>query len=176
MFHILLVLFLWAAAPASARDVTDDDRRAVTGLAAQFGLGLAEGPAANMLRTLAPPVIEVLAARTGTTQEHFTAVMAGQIDGWRRVAQVESLGMDVDGAPAGRTLAGRPYLLIPTEMVVASEMTGRVRSEGPTLALEHEGRWYMAQIHTPDLRSALREAFPDFEDVTFPRQEIEPLE
>ena len=175
MFRSLLLLVFLAATPAGTREVTDGDRRAVTALAAQFGLGLAEGPAADMLQTLPPPVIEVLAARTGTTPERFTAVMAGQIDGWRRLAQVESLDMDVNGAPAGRTPAGRPYLLIPTEMVVASEMTGRVRSTGVTLALEIEGRWYMAQVHTADLQSALREAFLDFEDLTFPEQEVKPL-
>lgn len=174
MFRILLLILLTAAS-ANAREVTDEDRRVVTGLAAQYGIGFAEGPAADMLATFPPPVIEVLAARAGATPERFTIVSAGQLDGWRRVATVESLDMDVNGAPAGETRAGRPYLLIPTDMIVSSEMTGRVRARGSTLALEHAGRWYMAQIHAPDQQTAVREAFPDFEGVTFPQPTTEPV-
>ena len=61
-------------------------------------------------------------------------------------------------------------------MVVASEATGRVRSAGATLALKHGGRWYPAQTRIPDLRRALREDFPHFEDVAFPKPSLEPLE
>jgi hypothetical protein len=79
-------------------------------------------------------------------------------------------------AQAYETADGTLYLLIPTSGVIAVEGAGRIQATSQTVALEDDGEWYLVRTDEPDQTELVKQLFPAFRDVTFPRGSMVPLD
>jgi hypothetical protein len=77
--------------------------------------------------------------------------------------------MSLDSAEFLTTPTGRVYGLIPTQTVVQTPGGTQLQSNNQTLTLEDGGIWYLIRIDDAQQIELMRELYPDFKDVSFPK-------
>ena len=172
---ILLLAATVAAAPAAAREITETDREAVAALALQVDAAMESGDMMAAMDVAPPALLDAMAEAAGLSPEEARAAMEEAVEEAMAEVEIVSSEIRLDEAVAGETPTGRPYLLAPSETVMqVGEDT--LRSESVTLALEDEGDWYLVRIYDIDRIAVVREAYPDFAGVEFPRGRMSVVE
>ena len=179
LFRVVLIaasLVFAAAAPALAQDVSAEDRATVVARFETLHDKVVGGDMSAAMDMLPPGVIDAMAARYGVTPEQAREAareVAAQV-----MSDVEVLEyrIDMDGADVRRTPDGaRTYLMVPLHMTMRMQgMT--VKATSPTLAFEVDGVWYMMNVEEAEQAAVLREVYPEFEGVEFPKGTMEIVE
>ena len=172
---ILLAAALALAAPAFAREVTAEDREAVSALIAQVDAAMESGDVMGAMDVIPPQLTERMAENFGISSEDLVRAMRASLEEAMAEVEIESSEMSLDAAEEGETSTGRPYLMIPTEtvMTVAGDT---MRNESVTLALEDEGSWYLVRIDDINQIAMVQDLYPDFAGVEFPRGRMSVVE
>lgn len=89
--------------------------------------------------------------------------------------QIEAFKFDIANAEYRELASGNPYAPVPTELVARDANGVRTRFRSQTLALLDGSRWYLARLQDPQQLLPLREAYPEFTGVEFPRGSMELL-
>ena len=166
----LLVAASMAAAPALAREVTEDDRAAVADLIEQVDAAMGDGDVFAVMGFAPPALLDVIAKPADLPPEKVheamnTALKEAMGEAGTKIEGV-SVEMRLSEAEAGQTSTGRPYLVVPTETVM--KVRGDMhRDESDTLALEDGGKWYLVQIDDVSQLGALLVSYPDFMGADF---------
>ena len=161
---------------ASARPLDDQERAALAATVASFGAAMREDNFARVTETVPPKVIGAIARRAGTTPDRIVALMIKAMQTLQRGdTKIVSFGMDLASADHKELASGGPYVLIPTETIVAAGGQ-RFRERSHTLALLDEGKWFLLRISNARQIEILREVYPEFARVEFPSGSTEALD
>lgn len=115
-------------------------------------------------------MITAIATRGGIQERTLRREMAKATREATREVKVVSFNMALEQAKFLTTDAGRAYGLIPTQTVVQRpDGTRTLQSDNTTLTLEDGGIWYLIRIEDDRQINLLREIYPDFDAVTFPK-------
>lgn len=172
---ILLAALLATPAAGWAREVTDADREAVSALVDQVDAAMRQGDLMAATDVVPPRIFSTMAERVGMPEEELMEAMRAAMEEAMAEVEVVSSEMRLEEATEAETSSGRPYLLIPSETVLRVGGEG-LRNETMTLALEDEGSWYLVRIDDMQQIQMLREVYPDFEGVEFPRGRMSAVE
>jgi hypothetical protein len=179
LFRALLIaasLAFATAAPALAQDLSAEDRATVSARFETLHDKVVGGDMSAAMDMLPPGVIDAMAARYGVTPEQAREAareVAAQV---MSGVEVTEYRVDVDGAEVKRTPDGtRTYLIVPLHMTM--RMPGlTAKAYSPTLAFEVDGVWYMMNVEEAEQAAVLREVYPEFRDVEFPKGTMEIVE
>ena len=166
-------LSLALAPPALAREVTEADRAEIAAVVGEFAEVVEIGDMPGLVGFIPPPMVTTIARANGMSEDALMEAMAFAMMQAMDGVSFESFEIDLAAAESGETPAGRPYLIAPTTSIMQVEGTGRVTATSTTLALEDEGRWYIARIDDASQLAVLRDTYPDFEGIDFPEGTME---
>ncbi len=81
--------------------------------------------------------------------------------------QINAVSYDLEGMTTATTAAARDYAIVST--ATAMEMGGAaVKAQGPALAFEDDGKWYVLRIQSPDQAALLAQVYPDLAAIDLP--------
>jgi hypothetical protein len=165
-----------AAAPAIAQDLSAEDRATVSARFETLHGMVVGGDMSAAMDMLPPGVIDAMAARYGVTPEQAREAareVAAQV---MSGVEIVDYRVDMDGAEVKRTPDGvLTYLIVPVHMTMRMEgLTAKVTS--PSLAFEVDGVWYVMNVDEPEQADLLREVYPEFGGVEFPKGTMEFVE
>ena len=171
---LLVTASIWAA-PALAREVTEEDRGAVEVLIAQVDAAMEDGDMMAAMDVVPPALLDAMAEATGLSTEAMREAMEAALEQAMAEVEIVSSEMRLADAEEAETSEGRPYLLVPTETVMkVADQT--LRNESDTLALEDGGAWYLVRIDDVSQIAMVQQVYPDFAGVEFPRGRMSVVE
>ena len=161
-----------AAAPALAQDapkatLSAADRACLDARIDQL-IGIVEaGQYSAMIEFLPPKVVQTIADTFGVTADEAIEASRQMVDAG--MSQGTILAFDIDRAGA-RTFVtpdgSRQYVILDLNMLMETQGI-RIKAVSPNLAFKDEGIWYIMDVNDPAQANILREAYPEFEGVTF---------
>ena len=158
---------------AWARALSDEERASLATTVESFVAATREGNFARVAQALPPKVLGDFARRAGATPDQTVALMSKAMQQALQEGdiKIELFGMDLGNADHNELASGAPYLLIPTQTIIA--VGGRRFREGShTLALLDGGKWFLLRTDAPQLH-ILVDVYPEFAGVEFPSGSIE---
>ena len=171
MIRTLLVAtaLLVAACTTTAYTLPPADRAAIATRIASFERAFVNNDTTEIVNVVPPRIITAIASDSGVSEALLRTEMAKLTREATRDVKVLSFGMSLDTAKFLTTPTGRPYGLIPTQTVVETKTERKLQSNNYTLTLEDGGAWHLIRIDEPRQIERMREVYPDFKDVTFPK-------
>lgn len=127
------------------------------------------GNMTQVINTLPPRVITAIARDGGVSEKVLRRDLAKLTRQATAKFKVVSFGMALDQAKFLTTPSGRPYGLIPTQTIVQAPSGTKLQSKTTKLTLEGGGEWYLNRIDEGRQIEDMREVYPDFKSVTFPK-------
>jgi hypothetical protein len=174
---VLALVFVLIASAAWGRPLTDQEKAALAVTVESYDAAVRENNYAHMTQTMPPKVIAAIARRAKASPDQVVAelIKEAQEVVQRGDVKIESYKFDLGRAEHKALSSGAPYVLIPTEVILAVRGGARVREMSLTLALLEEGQWYLLRMNDARQLQILREAYPEFAGVEFPRGSTEML-
>lgn len=165
---MIAVSWLGLSQPAASQDI----QSALGPKVALLEQAITAGDYAIALDVLPPRLIQSMSDRFGMSPEDLrraaAQASADALDG----VQGLTFAMHVDQAAKHLTPDDRrPYWLVPTVTQMSVEGRG-IRTTTQTLAIEEDGEWYLIRVADPAQVAMLREAYPEFAGVEFPRGSV----
>jgi hypothetical protein len=176
LFSATAALFLAASmlVPATAREVTEDERAALAETIAEFDTATRALDMETVIGYLPPKMLAGMAQQFGLTVEDLQAAMIQQSADAMATVTIVDFGMDLEAARYEEASDGMPYVLVPTTTVVDAG-SGQMRAVSDTLALLEEGEWYLLRVD-PSQVDMLKTIYPNLADVTFDPGTMEAVE
>jgi hypothetical protein len=160
---------LMTACTTTAYQVPPADRAAIAARISGFEQAFINNDTTQIVNVVPPRIITAIATDSGVPEALLRSEMAKLTRAATRDVKVLSFGMSLDDAEFLTTPSGRPYGLIPTRTVVQTDDGRRLQSDTHTLTLEDGGAWHLIRIDEARQIGLMREVYPDFKDVTFPK-------
>ncbi len=179
LFKAALVALSLLALPvlAHADPIPDTDRAAIAERVDAFDSAFRSGNMAAVFDFMPTKILTTLAAQSGRSEDALKALMKEQIDIAFETVTIDEFGMDMETATWATTPDGsRGYALIPTHTVMTVEGTGKMRSEGDTLAFADAGKWFLVRVDDPAQVQLLTANYPEFTGVTFAPATMQAIE
>lgn len=167
-FLTVFFLIIALAAPASARELTPDEKTALGERVEFFVAILNASDFENTLSITPPRIFAHIADQAGVTVEEVLTQTKAQIREVMGAVTIESFAAEFENVRYLETGDGTPYALIPTETTMSMPELGRVRTTSQTLALIDSGEWYLVRVDEIQQLLILREVYPEFVGVEFP--------
>jgi hypothetical protein len=171
----LALVFVLVASAAWGRPLTDQEKAALAATVESYEAALREGNYARVMQAMPPKVIAAIARRAGASPNQVVAELIREVQEalQRGDVKIESFRFDLGRADHKEHSTGAPYAVIPTEAIVAVRGGRRVREKSLALALLEEGQWSLLRMSDARQLQILREAYPEFAGVEFPRSSTE---
>lgn len=166
---LLMATALFAAACAAPYTLPADDRADIAARIAGFERAFVNGNTTEIVNVVPPRMIAAIAGQAGVSEDLLRVEMAKLTREATRDVKVISFGMSLDRAEFHTTPTGRVYGLIPTQTIVQTPQGTRLQSNNQTLTLEDSGQWYLIRIDDARQIELMRELYPDFKGVSFPK-------
>lgn len=170
---VALTVAVCAVARPQARALLADESAALAATVNQFNSAMSDGRLADVIGTIPPRVLDVVARKAGIGADDIRKSMIEQIKQSQNDIKIVAFGMDLPAAKHGALASGTPYVLIPTRTVMEAGSVGRVKASSETLALLDEGKWYLLRIEGDASIALLRETYPEFAAVQFAKGTME---
>lgn len=165
----LAAAIVFLAACAAPYDLPADDRAAIAQRISNFERAFVSGNTTDVINVIPPRLIAAIAAEGGVSEKELRREMAKLTREVSAKIEIVSFDMALDQATFQTTPSGRPYGLIPTQTVVQAPGGQKLQSDNNTLALEDAGTWYLIRIDEGRQFELMREAYPEFQGVKFPK-------
>lgn len=167
------VIAAMLAGPAFAFD--DTDRAAVKEVFDTLIDGIKANNYEDIFAVMPPSILAKMAEPTGMDPTAFKAIAVEQMKTAMQQVKINDVSYDLEGMTTATTAADRDYAIISTATVM--EMGGAsVKAQGPALAFEDDGKWYVLQIQSPDQAALLAQVYPDLAGIDLPAPQITPVE
>ncbi|KEJ88114.1 hypothetical protein [Sulfitobacter donghicola] len=166
---IAMAAALFVAACAAPYDLPADDRAAISTRITNFERAFSKGDTNGIIGVVPPRMIQSIAAKGGISETVLRREMAKSARRATQKVKVLSFGMALDQATFLTTPSGRPYGLIPTQTRIQAPSGLTVQSNNSTLTVEDGGEWYLIRVDDAGQIELLREVYPDFQGVSFPK-------
>ena len=125
-------------------------------------------------KVIPPRMLEHIAVRAGVGVDKLRSVIVEQMADLVEQVTLHSFGMDLTKAENRELADGTPYVLIPTETVMSMDGS-KMAMRSHTLALLDGGVWHLVRISEAHQLEILRQVYPEYVDVEFPRGSMEAL-
>jgi hypothetical protein len=165
----LFAAALFMAACAAPYSLPADDRADVAARVAGFEKAFSQGRTAEIISVIPPRMITAIARKGGVSEKVLRREMAKLTREATDKVEIVSFGMALDQAKFLTTPSGRPYGLIPTQTIIKVPGGPKLQSNNNTLTLEDGGKWYLIRVDDAQQINLMREIYPDFKGVTFPK-------
>jgi hypothetical protein len=172
---IITFVLLLATASGSARPLTEAEKDLLAERVAAFEASMRAGDYGALTGFLPPRLLRHMENEMGMTAEELSSLMARHAEATFAGVAFESYGYDLPNAEYRELSSGEPYAFVPTETVVDGGDKGRLRVKSHALALLEEGVWYLLSVNDAQQITVLRQLYPDFDGVEFPRGSMEAL-
>lgn len=175
LLMITMVLALGSgivAAPALAQaapkaTLSAADRAGLDARIDQMHGMVAAGQYSAMIEFLPPKVLQTIADTFGATADEAREASRQVVDEVMRQVTIIDYHVDLAGAGTFVTPDGsRPYVIFNISMLMETQGI-QIKAVSPNLAFMDEGVWYLMDPSDPAQAGFLREAYPEFEGVTF---------
>lgn len=166
---LLATALFVAACTTTAYTLPPADRAAIAARIASFERAFVANDTTEIVNVVPPRIITTIASTNGVPEALLRTEMAKLTREATRDVKVLSFGMSLDTAKFLTTPTGRAYGLIPTQTVVQTKNGQKLQSNTQTLTLEDGGAWHLIRIDDARQTGLLREVYPDFKDVIFPK-------
>ncbi|MBE7185644.1 MAG: hypothetical protein INR68_14700 [Methylobacterium mesophilicum] len=170
---VLSALLLFAT-PLAARDLTPEENAALQQTVTRFDRAMRDGDLETIVEVIPPRVLKQIGDRAGLDVASVRAATVQQMRSLMSQVKIESFSLDLPKAEHKELTDGTPYLLVPTETVVAAEGT-RTKTISDTLAMLDENKWYLLRVSDANQVGMLRQVYPPFAGVSFPETRTEVL-
>lgn len=170
-----LAVLAVVAAPCQARDVESKEKAALETTIADFDAAMRDSKYDRVVAAIPPKVIANLAKKGGLEPEAMKTMVVSMMQAMMTDVKIEAFGMDVPKTEYKSLANGTPYALIPTRTVVAAKAAGRFEQKSHTLALIDDGKWYLVRVSEVAQLAIVKEVYPEFAGVEFPRGSMEVL-
>ena len=166
---LLIAAVLFIAACAAPYTLPANDRADISARIASFERAFVRGNTTEVINVVPPRIISAIARKGGVSEKVLRREMAKLTRQATAKIKIVSFGMSLDQAKFMTTPSGRPYGLIPTQTIVQTPGGVKLQSNNSTLTLEDGGKWYLIRIDDAQQIELMREVYPDFKGVTFPK-------
>lgn len=170
-----LLCLIVLGGPALSLDLPEQNRAALETRVETFDQAIRANDTDGIIAVVPPKVLAFIAEKASVTVDELKQGLAGQIEQAMTDVTIVSFGMDLDAAEVAETAEGRTYLMVPTHSVMEAPNVGKVETKTHTLAFEDDGRWYLVRLDNDRQKAILKEAYPEFADITFPDGTMEIL-
>lgn len=166
---------LLITAPASARDLTAEDRAALDQRIDTFEASFERKDLSGVFSVIPPKIVAVMSEQFGMEPDQLRTAMAQAMEQAMASVTIVAYSMEPENADQAVTASGRPYLLIPTSTVMQVE-GNKIQANSKTLAFADDGVWYLVRIDDAQQVQFLTAAYPEFKGVDFPSGSVKMLE
>ncbi|MEM7190368.1 MAG: hypothetical protein AAF439_12215 [Pseudomonadota bacterium] len=160
---------------AGAQDLTADDRAAMEARVQTFQSAMANGEMDIVLSVTPPKIYQHIAAQAGVPLDLLKQMVKAQIDQAMQDVSIDRAEMDLAATQILTTPDGTVYALVPTHVVMQGA-AGKVEMKSETLAMQDEGNWWMLRVSDVEQVAILKEVYPSFANVSFPRGSMKLLD
>lgn len=167
------VALLCLSGVAAARDLTDAESIMLGVAVDGFDKAMESKDIPILVRAIPPRLIKQMALHDKVSEDDIRKTMGELIGQTLEALPVHSFTMDVAKAEQGQLADGTPYFLIPTETIMSTGGEGKTLMRSATLALLETDVWYLVRGSDAQQVAVLREAYPEYEAVTFPDATME---
>lgn len=158
--------------PAEARSATDAEKAELAKAVAAFEKAFAKADYDNIVKLSIPPkLFAAIAPRGGVVKDDARQEIIRQMAKVMASVQLEKFSMDTAAAQYREGANNQPFALIPTSVVTVIG-DRRATSNGHTLALYEEGKWWLIRVQDKQL-ALVRKVYPEFATVDFPKESVE---
>lgn len=170
-----------ATAPALAQDapkatLSTADRAGLDARIDQMSGMIEAGQFSAMIEFLPPKVLQTIADTYGVTADEAREASRQMVDELMSQVTIVEYDVDLAGAETFVTPDGsRQYVVLDLNMVMETQGI-RVKAVSPNLAFKDDGVWYIMDVNDPAQAEILRQAYPEFEGVTFQPGTMEIIE
>lgn len=161
-----------AARPVRAFEVSTQERASLTAAVAKFRQATLQSDFATVVSLMPPRILAKLAETAQISVEAVKAAVVKQIEESQKVVTINHFTMADDKATFHALPDGSFYALVPTVTHVGFKVReGGLQQVSQTVALKEKGKWYFVRVGNGSQASALRQAYPQFKSVTFPKED-----
>lgn len=157
---------------AAAANLSDSQKQGIADTVAAYSKAVMASDSNVMTElSLSPKLRAAIAKKFGVAEDDLYRGLIAETAKIMAAAQMEEYNMDVASAQYHEDKNGQPYALIPTsiKMIVNGQ---RATSKTHTLALYEQEKWWLIRV-TDKQVSFLREVYPEFSNVDFPKESME---
>jgi hypothetical protein len=169
----LIALPLAPASPAWARALNPQEKADLAKTVTEFDTAMRESRFDKIVETMPPRVLGVMAGRAGVPVAQMRDALIATSKNLMESVKMPAFGMDLAKTEYKELPSGTPYAVIPTSTIIESGPSTRIKQNIHTIALLDGGKWYLVRIDDAKQIAILREAYPEFTGVEFPRGTME---
>ena len=174
LFGLLAVFLFLAPSSTEARSLTEAETASLAATVGVFDAAMRSNDLGAVVETIPPRVLEHIAAGAGVGVDELRGLLIKQMGEILAQATIDSFGMDLAKAEHRELEDGTPFALIPTETVMTIDGS-KTAMRSHTLALLDEGNWYLVRVSDAKQLEILRQVYPEYVGVEFPRGSMEAL-
>lgn len=169
----MVPLMLWLAgamiSPIAAQEIAPGDRSDIAARIDAFDAAIRAGRMGDTLDFLPPRVLQSMIEQSGVSEKDFRATTVADAAEALKVVKLVSTTMDMNVARVGLTSQPRrPYMLIPTNILMEIPNGRRMRIQTTTLAMKESERWYLISIDSKPKLDRFTALYPEFASVEIP--------
>ncbi len=164
----ILFLFLVSANQiVHARSITDAEKQALVSTINTFKEAIQKMDGERIAETLSPKYMRQIATMAGTSETEARARFAETASKSSSAVTLNSFTVDIAAATFGEGIGGTPYVLIPSETMITTDIN-QVIVNSHVFALMEEGKWYLMDVSAPQQRAIFNQVYPEFVNVQIP--------
>ena len=163
-------------ASVSARTVTAAETASLEQTVANFNAAMTANDFVTVAKVIPPKVLAFIAKSANVDVEALNKIIIEQMAKALADVKITTFSMDLLTAEHRELADGTPYVLVPTETVIALPDGSKTRVKSSTLALLDENVWYLLRVSDAQQLQILRQVYPQFVGVEFPAGSMEAVE
>ena len=160
---------------AHARAVNDTEKAMLAKVVSAFETAIKTPDYQSVVDMLPPKIMSAIAAKANLSVSFMRNAVVGAMASAMAKVSMESFSLDMSGAEYKELGNGNPYALIPTRTVMSAPDAGRFAQTSHTLGVLDDAKWYLMRVSDTKQLTILREVYPEFNGVKFPRGTMEAL-
>lgn len=168
--------FLIAALPALAGEFTANQKAELVDRVAAFDTAIRANDVAEILKVTPPKIYDFLSEQAGMPVEELQKLVVTQMSEVMKDVEVHELEMDTSKTEFLTTPDGTDYALVPSHFVMSLPEVGTIETKSHTLALMDNYQWYLLRIDNPQQLLIMKQVYPSFNNVEFPRGSVKTTE
>ena len=129
----------------------------------------------GIISVIPPRLLRTMAGKFDLEVNDLIAGLKQEMKNAMASVSIVYFELDLQNAVKNESSSGRIYLLIPTTTVMQSKES-LILGESHTLAFVDDKVWYLVRLDKDTQIMFLKEAYPEFENVTFPKGTMNILE
>ena len=171
-----LALLLMTALPAAASQITASQKDELAERVTAFDTAIRANDVAKILQVTPPRIYDFLSEQAGMPVEELQKLVVEQMSEVMKDVEVRELAMDISNAKYLTTPDGTDYALVPSHFVMSMPEIGVIETNSHTLALRDNDQWYLLRIDNPQQLLIMKQVYPSFKNVEFPRGSVKTVE